>query len=152
VGRRGKKMFYGEYSHTLDRKGRLIIPSKFREALKEAYAEKLYVTRGLDKCLFIFAEEEWKSQESKFKAMSFTKSQHRQFNRMFFSGAAELIPDKQGRILLPSYLKEFADIKKDIVLVGVSSRIEIWSKQLWQEFYTGNKESYEQIAENLIEE
>jgi len=145
-------MFYGEFAHSLDRKGRLIIPSKFREAIKEAYAEKLYITRGLDKCLFVFTEEEWKTQETKFKSMPFTKSEHRKFNRIFFSGASDTAPDKQGRILLPNYLKDFAGIKKEVVFIGVSNRIEIWSKELWREFYGNNKESYEQIAENLIEE
>lgn len=145
-------MFYGEFAHSLDRKGRLIIPSKFREALKEAYAEKLYITRGLDKCLFVFTEEEWKVQESKFRAISFTKSEHRKFNRLFFSGAQDVLADKQGRILLSSYLKDYADIKKEVVFIGVSNRIEIWAKELWKEFYDTSKESYEEIAENLINE
>jgi len=145
-------MFYGEFAHTLDRKGRLIIPSKFREAIKESYVEKLFVTRGLDKCLFMFTEEEWKLQESKFRSMPFVKSDHRKFNRLFFSGAQEIIPDKQGRVLLPSFLKGYADIKKDVVLIGVSSRIEVWSKELWNEYYLSSKETFEQIAENLIEE
>ncbi len=145
-------MFYGEFAHSLDRKGRLIIPSKFREAIKEAYAEKLYITRGLDKCLFVFTEEEWKMQEAKFKSMPFTKAEHRKFNRIFFSGASDTAPDKQGRILLPAYLKDFASIKKEVVFIGVSNRIEIWSKELWREFYNTSKESFEQIAENLIEE
>jgi len=145
-------MFYGEFEHSLDRKGRLIIPSKFREALKEAFCEKLYITRGLDKCLFVFTDEEWKTQESKFKSMPFTKSEYRKFNRIFFSGAQESVPDKQGRILLPVFLKEFAAIKRDVMLIGVSNRIEIWSKDLWKEYYAGSKESFEQIAENLIEE
>ncbi len=145
-------MFYGEFSHNLDRKGRLIVPSKFREALKEAYAEKLYITRGLDKCLFIFTEEEWKMQESRFRSMSFTKSEHRKFNRLFFSGAQDVMADKQGRILLPSYLKEYAAIKREVVFIGVSNRIEIWSKELWNEFYNTSKESFEEIAENLFNE
>jgi len=145
-------MFYGEFAHSLDRKGRLIIPSKFREALKDAYAEKLYITRGLDKCLFVFTEEEWKIQESKFRSIPFTKSEHRKFNRLFFSGAQDVLADKQGRILLSSYLKNYADIKKEVVFIGVSNRIEIWAKELWKEFYDTSKESYEEIAENLISE
>lgn len=145
-------MFYGEFEHTLDRKGRLIIPSKFREALKEAYAEKLYITRGLDKCLFLFTEDEWRTQESKFKSMSFTKAEHRKFNRIYFSGAQEVIADKQGRILMPVYLKEFAGIKRDVVLIGVSNRIEIWSKEKWKEYYASSREAFEEIAENLVEE
>jgi MraZ protein len=147
----GANMFYGEFEHTLDRKGRLIIPSKFREALKEHYIERFFITRGLDKCLFMFAEEEWKAQEQKFRAMSFTKSEYRRFNRLYFSGAGELIPDKQGRILIPSYLKEYAGIKRDVYIIGVSNRIEIWSREMWSEYYSNSKESFEEVAEKLIE-
>lgn len=143
-------MFYGEYEHTLDRKGRLIIPAKFREVFKENYIEKFYVTRGLDKCLFVFTEEEWKLQEQKFKALSFTKSEARRFNRLYFSGACELTCDKQGRILLPSYLKGFAGIQREVMVVGISNRIEIWSKDGWKKFYEGSRESFEEIAEKLI--
>lgn len=143
-------MFYGEYEHTIDKKGRLIIPSKFRESFKEYGVEKLFITRGLDKCLFIFAEDEWKSQESKFKSISFTKSESRKFNRLYFSGATQLEFDKQGRILIPKYLKDFADIKKDVMIIGVSSRMEIWSKDVWQEYYKTSKGSFEEIAEKLL--
>ncbi|MFH1782703.1 MAG: division/cell wall cluster transcriptional repressor MraZ [Candidatus Omnitrophota bacterium] len=144
-------MFYGEFDHTLDRKGRLIIPSKFRDALKDHYIERFFLTRGLDKCLFMFAEDEWKLQEQKFKAMSFTKSEYRRFNRLYFSGACDLVPDKQGRILLPNYLKEYADIKKNVFIIGVSNRIEIWSKEKWLEYYSTSKENFEEIAEKLID-
>ena len=143
-------MFYGEYEHTIDKKGRLIIPSKFRESFKEYDVEKLYITRGLDKCLFLFTENEWKSQESKFRSMPFTKSESRKFNRLYFAGAAQIECDKQGRILMPKYLKDFADIKKDVVIIGVSSRIEIWSKDIWQSYYKSSKESFEDIAEKLM--
>lgn len=145
-------MFYGEYEHTIDRKGRLIIPAKFREIFKENLVERLFVTRGLDKCLFLFSEEEWKLQEQKFKSVSFTKSEARKFNRLYFSGASEVIPDKQGRILIPRNLKEFAGIKKEVVIVGVSNRIEIWSKELWNGFYESSKESFEETAERLLSE
>ena len=144
-------MFYGEYLHSIDRKGRLILPSRFREAAKSNYIEKFFVTRGLDKCLFMFSEEEWKSQESRFKSVSFTKQESRTFNRLYFSGAMEVVPDRQGRILLPQYLKEYADIKKDVAIVGVSNRIEIWSKEKWQEFYGTWRSSFEDIAEKLID-
>ncbi|MBU1125739.1 MAG: division/cell wall cluster transcriptional repressor MraZ [Candidatus Omnitrophica bacterium] len=144
-------MFYGEYTHSIDRKGRLILPAKFREVSKAHFVEKFIVTRGLDKCLFMFSEEEWKTQEAKFKAISFTKQQARTFNRLYFSGAGEVIPDKQGRILLPPYLKDFAGIKKDVVLVGVSNRIEIWAKDKWKEFYGNSQQSFEEIAEKLME-
>ena len=144
-------MFYGEYFHSIDRKGRLILPSRFRDAAKANFVEKFFVTRGLDKCLFMFSEEEWRSQETKFKSISFTKSQARIFNRLYFSGAVEAAADKQGRILLPQYLKDFADIKKDVVIVGVSNRIEIWAKDKWQEFYGNSRQSFEEIAEKLMD-
>lgn len=144
-------MFYGEYQHTIDRKGRLILPSRFRDAAKNHFVEKFFVNRGLDKCLFLFSEEEWKNQESKFKNLSFTKSQARNFNRLFFSGAAEAVPDKQGRILLPQYLKDFAEIKRDVVIVGVSNRVEIWSKANWESFYAKSQPTFEEIAEGLLD-
>ncbi len=145
-------MFYGEYEHTIDKKGRLIVPSKFREAFKEYDIRKFYITRGLDKCLFLFTENEWKTQESKFKSVSFTKSESRKFNRLYFSGAAEIECDKQGRILIPKYLKDYASIKRDIMIIGVSNRIEVWSKDAWLEYYNGSKESFEEIAEKLMAE
>ncbi len=144
-------MFYGEYLHSIDRKGRLILPSKFREAAKAHFIEKFFVTRGLDKCLFMFSEEEWRTQENKFKTIPFTKQQARTFNRLYFSGAVEVIADKQGRILVPQYLKDFAQIKKDVMIVGVSNRIEIWAKDKWQEFYGNSRQSFEEIAEKLME-
>jgi len=144
-------MFYGEHEHTIDRKGRLIIPSKFREAMKEHYVEKFVVTRGLDQCLFCFAEDEWKSQEQRFRNMPFTKAQSRQFNRLYFSGAVELVCDRQGRVLIPEYLKNFAGIRRDVVVVGVSNRIEIWAKERWQQFFDATKGSFEEIAEKLWE-
>jgi MraZ protein len=144
-------MFYGEYLHSIDRKGRLILPARFREVAKGNFIEKFFVTRGLDKCLFMFAEEEWRNQEAKFKAVSFTKQQARTFNRLYFSGAVEVSPDKQGRILLPQYLKDFAEIKKDVVIVGVSNRIEIWAKNKWEEFYGTSRSSFEEIAEKLMD-
>ncbi len=143
-------MFYGEYSHSIDRKGRLILPSRFREVAKENGIEKFFVTRGLDKCLFMFTEEEWRTQEQKFKTMSFTKQETRSFNRMFFSGAVDVVPDKQGRFLIPQYLKDFAAIKKDTTLIGVSNRIEIWNNEAWGEFYKNSSNSFEQVAENIL--
>ena len=144
-------MFYGEYEHALDRKGRLILPSRFRQVSKENYIERFYITRGLDKCLFVFTEEEWKLQEQKFKSLSFTKPDARKFNRFYFSGAAEIIPDKQGRVLVPKYLKEYAGIDRQAVIVGVANRFEIWSQKLWKEFYEKTQGAFEEIAEKLIE-
>jgi len=143
-------MFYGEYEHTIDKKGRLIIPSRFRESFKEYDISKLYITRGLDKCLFMFTENEWKTQESKFKSISFTKSESRKFNRLYFSGAANIECDRQGRILIPKYLKDFAGIKKEVMFIGVSNRMEIWAKDIWNNYYDSSKESFEEIAEKLM--
>ena len=144
-------MFYGEFYHQLDMKGRLVLPAKIREAAKNNFVEKFFITRGLDKCLFMFSEDEWKSQEQKFKTMSFTKSESRRFNRVYFSGASEISFDKQGRVLIPQYLKEFAGISRDVIIIGVSNRIEIWSKNIWNEFYNSSKEAFEEVSEKLID-
>ena len=143
-------MFYGEHQHALDAKDRVIIPAKFREIFKEHYVEKFYITRGLDRCLFVIPEEEWKEQEKKFRDLPFTREETRKFNRLYFSGASEVLCDKQGRILLPSYLKEYAEIKQDVVIIGVSDRIEIWAKEKWEKFFKGNLESFESLAEKLL--
>ncbi|MFZ5801963.1 MAG: division/cell wall cluster transcriptional repressor MraZ [Candidatus Omnitrophota bacterium] len=143
-------MFYGEYKHTLDAKGRVIIPAKFREIFKENYVEKFFITRGLEQCLFVFTEETWKVQEKKFREMPFTRIESRKFNRLFFSGACEVVGDKQGRILIPDYLKSYAAIQEEVVLIGVSDRIEIWAKDKWEDFYNTNKGSFEELADKLI--
>lgn len=143
-------MFYGEHSHSLDKKGRLIIPAKFREVFKEHFAEKFYLTRGLDGCLFVFTEESWKSQERKFREMPFTRSESRQFNRLYFSGACDAVCDKQGRILIPEYLMRYAGIKEEVIIIGVSDRIEIWAREKWEKFYQNNQDSFETLAEKLV--
>jgi MraZ protein len=143
-------VFYGEYSHGIDTKGRLILPSRFRDVAKEYGIEKFYVTRGLDRCIFMFADQQWKQEEQKFKNQSFTKQETRNFNRMFFSGAVEVAPDKQGRFIIPQYLKDFAGIKKDAIVIGVSNRIEIWQTQSWQEFYNKTSVDFEKTAENMM--
>ena len=147
----GSGVFYGEYLHSLDKKNRLIVPARFRDAIGESGVESLYITRGLDECLFIFPETEWKMQENKFKTLSFTKKEVRKFNRLFFSGAVPTVPDKQWRILVPDYLKDYAKLTKEIMIIGVSNRIEVWDKSKWDEFYNTSKQNYEDIAEDLIE-
>ncbi len=144
-------MFYGEYFHTIDRKGRLIMPAKFRDAAKNNFIDKFFINRGLDGCLFMFSEEEWKTQEQKFKSLSITKQQARIFNRLYFSGAVDVASDKQGRILVPQFLKDYAGIKREVMIIGVSNRIEIWAKQRWQEFYGNNQPGFEDIAEQLMD-
>ena len=143
-------MFYGEYIHTLDNKDRFILPSKFRSILKEKKIKKLYLTRGLDNCLFIFPDFEWKRIEDSLKTLPLTKQNARIFNRIFFSGAVEIVLDSVGRLTIPQYLKEFAHINKEIVLIGVAFRIEIWAKELWVEFYKKHKELFDKISEDLI--
>ena len=143
-------MFYGEFEHTIDRKGRLIIPAKFRQALHANAVETLFVTRGLDGCLFLCGESEWRLYEARFKQIPFTKSEGRRFNRLFFSGATEVAPDGLGRILIPKTLKEFAQIKDEVVVVGVSNRAEIWAKDKWREFYDASRQSFEEVAERVL--
>ena len=145
-------MFYGEYEHTIDRKGRVIVPAKFRQALKEHEAKTLFLTRGLDGCLFLFAEAEWRTMENRFKQIPVTKAEGRKFNRLFFSGATEVAVDGLGRLLVPRTLKEFAQIKQDVVIVGVSTRMEIWAKEKWQAFYESSRQSFEEIAERVMVE
>ena len=144
-------MFYGEYFHTIDRKGRLILPAKLREVAKGNFVDKFFINRGLDGCLFMFSEEEWRTQEQRFKSLPITKQQTRTFNRLYFSGAVETVADKQGRILIPQFLKDYAGIKREVIIVGVSNRIEIWSKDKWQEFYGNNQPMFEEIAEQLLD-
>lgn len=143
-------MFYGEYEHTIDRKGRLIVPAKFRQALKENDVKRLFLTRGLDGCLFLFPESEWRLAENRFKQIPFTKGEGRKFNRLFFSGAAEMIVDGLGRLLVPKALKDFAGIKQDVIIVGVSNRMEVWSKEKWQAFYESSRQGFEEVAERVM--
>ena len=144
-------MWYGEYIHSLDDKGRFVLPSKFRQQIKKQNIRGFYMTRGLDTCLFMLAEQDWKRLEEKFRSLSFTKKQARSFNRLYFSGAYEAAPDLQGRVLIPDYLKQFAQIKRDIVIIGVSDRIEIWSKPDWAKFYEKNRKNFEEMAENIVD-
>ena len=138
-------MFMGEYNHTIDAKGRLIVPSKFRESLGDTFV----VTKGLDGCLFVYDNEEWTAFEEKLKALPITNKEARQFVRFFLAGAAEVEVDKQGRILVPNILREFAQINKDVVLIGVASRIEIWSKERFDGMAA--YEDMDEIAEHMAE-
>ena len=136
-------MFMGEYNHTIDAKGRLIVPSKFREALGDTFV----VTKGLDGCLFVYDNEEWQAFEEKLRSLPITNKEARQFARFFLAGAAEVEVDKQGRILVPNILREFAQISKDVVLIGVASRIEIWSKERFEGM--ASFEDMDEIAEHM---
>lgn len=121
-------MFMSEYNHTLDTKGRLIIPAKFREVLGEEFV----ISKGMDDCLFVYANDDWNAFEQKLTSLPLINKEARQFARFFLAGAATVEVDKQGRILLPAALREFAGLEKDVVLVGVGSRVEIWSKDKWE--------------------
>ena len=123
-------MFLGEYQHSVDAKGRLIVPSKFRDGLGESFV----VTKGLDKCLFAYAKEEWKVFEDKLKQLPLTNVGARRFVRSFFAGAIECEMDNQGRIMIPANLREYAELKKDVVSIGVNNRIEIWNRENWTEY------------------
>lgn len=125
-------MFMSEYNHTVDAKGRLIIPAKFRDTLGEEFV----VSKGMDGCLFVYANEDWNAFEQKLTSLPLINKEARQFARFFLAGAASVELDKQGRILLPVSLREFAGLDKDVVLVGVGSRIEIWSKEKWESINT----------------
>ena len=140
-------MFMGEYSHTIDTKGRLIIPSRFREELGETFV----VTKGLDGCLFVFSDEEWKAFEIKLKSLPLTNKNARQFARFFVAGATPCELDKQGRILLPATLREFAGLEKDVVLTGMLNRIEIWSKDKWNENKSLDDVAMDEIAEQMTD-
>ncbi len=147
MGEGVSKMFMGEYRHNVDEKGRLIIPAKFRDGLGESFV----ITRGLDRCLFVYPEEEWKQLEAKLKTLPFTKKDARAFTRFFFSGATECELDKQGRVNIVSPLRDFAEIEKECVIIGVSNRVEIWSKGIWEEYFAESEESFSEIAENIVD-
>ncbi|WP_063566993.1 division/cell wall cluster transcriptional repressor MraZ [Paenibacillus sp. O199] len=140
-------MFMGEFQHSIDDKGRVIIPAKFRESLGPSFV----VTRGLDQCLFVYPMEEWGVMEQKLKALPLMKSDARAFTRFFFSGATECELDKQGRVNLPGSLREYAKLDKDCVVLGVSNRVEIWSKGIWESYFNQSEEAFNDIAEKLVD-
>lgn len=140
-------MFIGEYRHSIDEKGRLIIPAKFRQELGETFV----ITRGLERCLFVYPLSEWKILESQLKTLPFTKKDARAFTRFFFSGATDCELDKQGRVTIASVLREYATIQKECVIIGVSNRVEVWSKENWEQYVSESEESFSEIAENLID-
>lgn len=140
-------MFLGEFYHSLDSKGRLILPSKFREAL----ADGLVLTKGLENCLFIFSKAEWPELESKVRALPLSKKEARQFSRFFFAGASVESLDNQGRVLIPLALREYASLVKDVVIIGVSNRLEVWSKENWESYRKKAESSYTEVAEELTD-
>jgi len=140
-------MFIGEYQHSIDTKGRIIIPSRFREEL----GFKFILTKGLDNCLFIYPMDEWKNFEEKLKQLPLTSKDARAFVRHFFSGAIECEVDKQGRITIPQHLREHAKIDKEVITIGVSTRVEVWDKDEWERYNDDANLSYDSIAEKMAE-
>ena len=140
-------MLMGEFQHNIDAKGRLIVPSKLREEL----GEKFVLTRGLDGCLFGYPMSEWENLEAKLNEMPLAKKDARTFVRFFYSAATECELDKQGRINIPSTLRNYAALTKGCVIIGVSNRIEIWNKARWEAAIEETEANFDDIAENLIE-
>lgn len=138
-------MFMSEYTHSIDAKGRVIVPVKFRESLGDEFV----VTQGLDGCLFVFPNEEWNNFEEKLKSLPMSNKDARKFVRFFLAGAAMVEMDKQGRILIPPVLRGFAGLEKDVVVVGVGNRVEIWDKSRWDESTTFS--DMDEIAEHMSE-
>lgn len=138
-------MLIGEYEHSLDVKGRLIMPAKLREDV----GEKFIITKGLDGCLFGFSQNEWTNFEEKLKTLPLTNKNARDFVRFFLSGAIECEIDKQGRFLIASNLREYANMEKDVVIIGVGTRLEIWNREKWKSYNSSENISADEIAENM---
>lgn len=140
-------MFIGEYHHALDDKGRVQIPVKFRADL----AKGAVVTRGLDNCLFVYPKAAWNELAEKLSKLPISKANTRAFSRLMLAGAMELETDKQGRAVLPEYLRRFASLKKQVVLAGLFNRVELWDKNTWEKYRLGTERQSGDIAEALGE-
>lgn len=138
-------MLMGEYSHSLDTKGRLIMPAKLRQDI----GDKFILTKGLDGCLFAFSQTEWNNFEEKLKSLPLSDKNARNFVRFFLSGATECEIDKQGRFLLVNTLREYAEITKEVIIIGVGTRLEIWNKEKWKKYNSDENISADTIAENM---
>ena len=138
-------MFIGEYEHNVDAKGRVIMPAKLREDI----GDKFIITKGLDGCLFAYSQTEWGNFEEKLKALPLAQKNARNFVRFFLSGAVECEIDKQGRFLIPANLREHSSLDKEIVIIGVGTRLEIWNKELWTSYSSDENISADEIAENM---
>ncbi len=140
-------MLMGEYHHTIDDKGRLILPAKFRDDLGDSFV----ITRGLETCLFVYPMKEWEKITKRLNTLPFTKKNARSFSRFILSGATVTEFDRQGRINITSPLISYADIKKECVIIGVGDRLEVWASEKWNEFYDNNKDAMSEIAEDLFD-
>lgn len=140
-------MFIGEYHHAIDDKGRLAVPVKFREEI----GESVVVTRGLDNCLFLYTQQEWTGLADRLSKLPVAKANTRAFARLMLAGAMELEVDKQGRVILPDYLRRYAGLKKKVVIAGLLNRLELWDSAAWQKYQTGTERKAGDIAEALGE-
>ena len=140
-------MFIGEYSHNLDEKGRLAVPKKFRADLSKGAV----VTRGLDNCLFLYTKTEWKKLADKLATLPFSQANTRAFARLMLAGAMDVLVDKQGRIMVPDYLRSFAGLKKGVVVAGLYNRLELWDQEKWVEYTTKTEKESNEIAEKMAE-
>ena len=138
-------MFMGEYSHSIDAKGRLIMPAKFREQL----GDEFIVTKSPDKCLYIYSNDDWKAFEEKLATLPITNKETRQFVRFFLAGAADCEVDKQGRFLLPAVLREYAGLDKEVILAGASKKIESWNKDRYLADQKEYEDNIDEIASNM---
>ena len=140
-------MFIGEYHHTIDEKGRVAIPVKFRKELFNGAV----VTKGLDACLFLYPLSEWESQAVQIAKLSITRSDNRAFNRHMLSGAMDIEMDKQGRVVIPDYLRQFGGINKKVVITGLYNRIEVWDAEKWEQYKQTTEAESNAIAERMGE-
>lgn len=140
-------MYIGEYIHSIDAKGRVIMPQKFREQLSQTF----YITRGIDGCLFVYDETEWLLMYDKMKDLRLTSKKAREFSRFLYAPAREVEVDKQGRIVIPQNLRDYADIKKDVAITGVASRIEIWAKEKYDQYNKEKEELFDEMMDEFEE-
>jgi MraZ protein len=138
-------MFIGEYSHNLDEKGRISVPAKFRKQL----AEGIVITRGLDHCLFVYPRREWQEIAEKLANLPLSQRKSRAFARLMLAGAWDAVPDTQGRVMIPDYLREYATIAKRVVITGLYNRLEMWDEEVWQKYKHQTEEESDAIAESL---
>lgn len=142
-------MFYGQFRHSIDSKGRVIIPAKFRDTLRENFIEKFWVTRGIERCIYVYTPREWNLLMTEFRKLSLSNRMARDFQRGLISNASEVECDKQGRIMLPQNLLELAGIARDVVVAGMLSRFEIWAEESWKKYQEERAANFEEIAEQL---
>lgn len=138
-------MFIGEFNHTVDNKGRVSLPARFRDELSTTF----YITKGMEGCLFIYDESEWKAMDEKIKRLRLTSKAARNFSRQFYGQADQLSCDRQGRFLIPPALRAYAEIEKEVVILGVSNRIEVWSKAHWDSYADQETMDFDELTDKL---